>query len=259
MSDSNKEFFALLDSVVKEQTLNIINSDGNEYKYRILSTNQLKAIIQTIIDTSTTQTAFHSTVFEIMKQNLLNTDRSVDTFNILDKLFFIIDNRINAVSPTLFIRGDEANSFIPTDLTEVKTKLAELIKNKETIEDRVVGDEKIKVKVGIPLIKTEQTVNKDIYSKLNLTAQDPSAAQETLGTTFLIEISKWMKELTIGDQTLNLETISYESKLEAVEKVPASVIEKVIDYIETTKQKIDDCLVVSNRLLPLNGTLFSVR
>lgn len=259
MSDSNKEFFALLDSVVKEQTINVLNSDGKEYTYRILSTNQLKAIIQTVIDTSTTQTAFHSTVFEIMKQNALNTDKSVDAFNILDKLFFIIDNRINAVSPTLFIRGDDSNTFIPTDLNEVKAKLTELVKNKETIEDRVVGDEKIKVKVGIPLIKTEQTVNKDIYSKLNLTAQDSSAAQETLGTTFLIEISKWMKELTIGDQTLNLETISYESKLEAVEKVPASVIEKVIDYIETTKQKIDDCLVVSNRLLPLNGTLFSVR
>lgn len=260
MSDANKEFFSLLDTVTKDKTVKITNSDGNQYDFKPLTTSQLKKIVQTVIDTSTTQTAFHSTIYEIMKQNALNTSKPVESFNVLDKLLFIVETRINAVSPTLFIRGDEANTFIPADLNEVKTKLSDLVNTKkELIENKIVGDESITVNIGIPLITTEQTVNKEIYAKLNINSEDPDVAQEVLGTAFLIEISKWMQQLTVLGQTLDLNEIPINSKLEAIEKIPASVVEKVIDYIEKTKQMIDSCLIVSNKLLPLNGTLFSVR
>lgn len=260
MSELHKEFFSLLDTVVENHSSSILNSDGKEYKFKPLTTSQLKQIIQTVVDESTTQTSFHNAVYGIMKQNFLNGNKTIENFNILDKLLFIVSTRINSVSPTLFIRGDDNNSFIPVNLKEVEEKLITLVKTEtDLLADKKIGNEQITIEVGIPLITTEQKVNTEVYSKLNTKSEDPDAMQEILGTAFLIEISKWIKQVSVLEQTLDLNEIDLESKLEAIEKIPASVIEKVIEYIETTKQKIDNCLIVSNKLLPLNGTLFSVR
>lgn len=257
--DGNNEFFALLDNVVQQQRLQVLNSDGEEYSFKVLTTAQLKSIIQTVVDTSTLQTSFHNAIYEVMKQNAVDLSKPIQSFNILDKLLFIIENRIKAVSPTLFIQGEE-DSYIPIDLQEIKTNLARLVlNNKELISDKVLGDETITIKVGIPLIETEQLLNKTAYSELNTDSEDPQILEEILGAAFLLEISKWVKEITVLNQTLDVASFETNQKIEMIKRIPASVIEKVIDYIEENKQKIDSCLTVSNKILPLNGTLFSVR
>jgi len=258
--EKNKEFFDLLENVAQQQALRILSLEGQEVTYKVLTTAQLKAIIQTVVDDSSAQLNFHSAVYEIMKQNVQQPFKPIETFNIVDKLFFIIENRIKAVSPTLFIRGDEDDSFVPVDLGAVQSKLKELVLTKKAqLQDRTVGDETISLTVGIPLIETEKLVNEAVYDKLNVEAENSQLIEEVLGTAFLLEICKWIKEISVLGQTLTLQDLSLEERIEAIKRIPASNIEKAIDYIETTKQEIDACLTVSDKLLPLNGTLFSVR
>jgi hypothetical protein len=48
--------------------------------------------------------------------------------------------------------------------------------------------------------------------------------------------------------------------LKTVESLPASSIQKVIEYIEQHKKAIEDCLIVSEGVsVPIDGSLFSLR
>lgn len=261
MSDKEKSFLSLLEKVTDSYSLDVPNSFGTTYKFKALTTEQLKNIVQTVVDTSTAQINFHEAIFNSMKENYIG-DIQV-TFNVLDKLFYIIDNRIQAVNSTLFIRGD-GDSYIPIDLTEVKQKLIDLVKtNSNMATNTALELTNVLVQVGIPTVEAERQANTEVYASLNLQKTDTEDVQDTLGQVFLTEIVKWIKSITIeeGDkkEEINFEKLSSFTKVQILEKLPASVTEKVIDYIEKTKQTIDKCLIVSNRILPLNGSLFSVR
>lgn len=259
MSAQEKDFLSLLEKVTENYTLQVPNSQGSEYKFKSLTTEQLRNIVQTVVDSSTAQISFHSAIYNTMKQNYIGESDKI-VFNILDKLLYIIDNRIQAVSPTLFIRGD-GDSFIPVDLNEVKLKLTELIKNNPTLsKDAELEVNNISVEVGIPTIEVENTINQEVYANMEL---DSNEVQSTLGKVFLTEILKWIKSVTIEEanqkQEIIFSALPPSKRMQILEKLPASITEKIIDYIEKTKQTIDSCLIVSNRILPLNGSLFSVR
>jgi len=262
MSDKEKSFLSLLEKVTDSYSLDVPNSLGATYKFKALTTEQLKNIVQTVVDTSTAQISFHEAISNSMKENYIG-EQNV-SFNILDKLFYIIDNRIQAVNPTLFIRGD-GDSYIPVDLTEIKQKLIDLVKTNSNIAENVnLETSSVSVQVGIPTVEAEKSVNTEVYANLNLQKADSAEnVQDTLGQVFLTEIVKWIKSITIQEEDkkeeISFEKLSSFTKVQILEKLPASTTEKIIDYIEKTKQDIDQCLVVSNRILPLNGSLFSVR
>jgi hypothetical protein len=76
---------------------------------------------------------------------------------------------------------------------------------------------------------------------------------------FINEIAKAVQSLTIEDKTLDLSTVTFKSRLKTIESLPASLIQKVIEYVESYKKVIDECLVVDGYTVPIDGSLFSLR
>lgn len=260
--DTNKkEFLALLETVLKQQQTSIPNSNGETYKFHPLTANQLKELVQTLADTSLTNLSFNSAVVRIMKENFIKDEtlqKKAENFNILDKILFILSIRIQAVADKVYILDD--NQPVEIDLNDTIEKLKSYAAdNKELLEKTTITDNNINIVVGLPLATTDLEVNNHTYKNLKIKSEDEGKLEETKGKAFIAEIVKWIQTIVIENTILNFADLNVEEKVKLLESLPASAVEKILVYIETAKQNIQDCLSYSNKVLPLDGSLFSIR
>lgn len=258
MSD-NKEFFELLKSVANEQTFALELSPGKEpstVACRQLTTNQLKQIIKSVVDSPLTQFSFNTACTNVFKQSLVILP--IQPLNVLDRLLFLIQTRIYSLSPitTLNINGND----IKVDFKEILSKLSQKIKDNRSILGLTTATEdQITIGFGIALLEAEHQLNEELYKDFNPDTNNLEELRSLLGETFIHEIAKTVQTITIGEKTLNLSTISFKNRIEAIESLPASLIQKVIEYIEKYKEIVNECLTVDGHLITLDASLFSVR
>lgn len=260
---TDKEFFELLDAVVKEQTITVPNSDGNNYTFQTLTANQLKCLVQTLVDRSLNNLSFNSTLYQIIEQNLIKTPqlKTPNEFNTLDVTLFLLTARAQTISEKIYMLDDD-NKTMEVNLTEIVNKLLNYVEftGADNLNSTVIESNNIKAFVGIPFAKTELEINNEIYKDLNLTDEtQTSKVQDFVGEAFIAEITKWIKKLDIDNKVLDYSALPFKNKVKILESLPAPLVEKILDYIEKTKKDIQGCITISNKLLPLNGSLFSVR
>ena len=259
MSTENKEFYDLLSSITSEQTFPLELSPREEaviVSCKQLTTVQLKELIRAVVDSPITQAVFNSTATKIFKNSLV--DPSVYSLNIIDRLLFIIETRIQSLSPTMNVK--ENDKEITVDFLQIKEKLnQQLRENVQVLAPSSATDGKLTISFGVTLIDTESQLNDELYKNVTPNVEDAEELRKVLGEAFINEIAKSIRTLTIEDKTLDLSTVSFKSRLKVVESLPASLIQKVIEYIEKYKKLIDESLTVDGYTLTIDGTLFSLR
>jgi hypothetical protein len=257
MSSENKEFYDLLNSVVNDETFDLqLTPTSETIKCRQLSTAQLKELIKAVVDSPLTQSAFNTTASKVFKESIVSSPAC--ELNVIDRLLFLIETRIQSLSPTSTVTREEKE--IKIDFEEIKQALHKNIKeNANLFESKTVQHEKITVDVCVPLLVTETQLNEELYKNANINVEDADQLRKVLGEAFINEIAKSIKSVTIQDKTLDLSTVTFKSRLKTVESLPASLIQKVIEYIEGYKKVIDKTLTVDGYLIPIDGSLFSVR
>jgi len=105
MSETNKEFYDLLNSLTTLATFKLTLTDGKEYTFKQLSTSQLKELIKTVVDSPLTQSVYNNTISKVMKESLISEEGVEEPlFNIVDRLLFAIETRINQFLPQLQLR-----------------------------------------------------------------------------------------------------------------------------------------------------------
>jgi len=93
-----------------------------------------------------------------------------------------------------------------------------------------------------------------------LNVESQNDFRKILGETFINEIAKTIRTITIQDKVLDLSTVTFKSRLKTIESLPASLINNVIEYIEKYRKTLDESLVVEENIsVPIDGTLFSLR
>jgi hypothetical protein len=260
MSESpNKEFYDLLNTVSVTETSDITLSDGKNYKFRQLTTNNLKDLIKSVVDSPLTQSVFNSTVARIMKESYAGEALGYE-FNIIDRLLFVLGTRIASISPTIVLTKEDKTT-VTVDIQGVITKLINTIAaNTEAFANGSLTYNTIVVTYGVPSITVESQLNDEIYKNVELDVQTPEQLRKLLGETFINEIAKSINGVVIGDKSLDLSTVVFRSRLKTVESLPAYLVSGVIQYIEKYKKLIEDDLVIEEGLsLPIDGSLFSLR
>ena len=253
--DTNLEFYNLLKSLVEEQTFSLeLFSSEEKVSCKFLTTIQLKELIKTVVDNPLTQSAFNTCCTRIFKESTL-----VSPFlNVLDRLVFLLQTRINSISPTTTLIRNE-QSFV-VDFADILNKLYQKKKSNPLIfSTKTELEGKVSVIYGIPLLEAELKLNEEIYKDLQINAEDPNEMRKILGDSFINEIAKFIQVISIGDKSLDLSTISFANRLKAVETLPASLIQKIINYIEIYKETVEECLTVEGKLITLDASLFSVK
>ena len=256
MSTENNEFFELLKTLANEQAFDLELLNGTTIKCKQLSTAQLKELIKTIVDSPITQIEFNSTATRIFKQSATFPDGYVP--NVIDRLLFLLETRIQTISSKMTIVNNDS-SFV-VDFENVKQKIKEQIAlNKSLFEQGESSESSFGLTFGPPTLLAEEQLNSEIYSDMIVNTDDPQELRKLVGNIFVYEIAKSLKTVKIQDKIMDLSTGTFENRVKVIESIPASAIQKAIEYIEKQKRVIDECLTVNDYTIPIDGSLFSLR
>ena len=255
ISTMEKNFNELLAALAETETFDITLTDGKAYKFRQLTTNQLKELVKTVVDSPLTQSVFNTTLSKIMKDSLVGEG----SFNVIDRLLFAVETRIQSLSPSVTITQDEKS--ITINLIEVRDKLIKaIVDSAALLEDSTFETAQLKLTFGVPSVKTETQLNEELYKNVDINVQTPEELRKILGDAFINEIAKAIKTIEVTGKSIDLSSVNFKSRLKTVEALPASSIQKVIEYIEKHKKAIEDSLIVSEGVsVPIDGSLFSLR
>ena len=257
VAEPAKTFYELLNELADTEVFELELTDGKLHKFKQLNANNLKDLIKTIVDSPLTQAEFNSTVSQIMEECATPTQKAV-SFNVIDRLLFIIESRIQAISSkAVSIRED---SSVEIDLSSIKNKLTQKIKeNTSLFSSKELNAGGLKVICEIPSIKTDSQLNKEMYKNLDIDVDNPDDLRKILGESFINEIAKSIRSVSIQNTSIDFSSSSFEDRLKTVGSLPAVAINSVIDYIEDYKKIVDGCLTVDGQQITVDGSLFSVR
>jgi len=252
MSD-NKEFFDLLNSISAAETFTLTLTDKKDYTFKQLSTSQLRDLIKTVVDSPITQSEFNNTVANVMKDSLASPCDIF--FNIIDRLLFTLETRIQSISPLITLSDKQV------DLSVIKQALVTALEaNSSLFEVQSLSSNSISITYGIPLIGTETQLNDEYYKNVELNVETQDDLRKIIGETFINEIAKTLYTITINDKILDLTTVSFKERVKAIESLPASLINNVIQYVEKYRKVVEDTLkTTDNTSITIDGTLFSLR
>jgi hypothetical protein len=258
MDNQNLDFLNLLNTITNTKTFEMelspkLGVASQHIKCKYLSTLQLKELIKTIVDSPLTQANFNVTAGKIFKESILS--ENVPTLSVIDRLFFILESRINSIAATKEFANKSTVNY-----QEVLNTLREKIKsNNDSFLPTTIEDGGISLTVGVGLLEADIQMNEEMYKGLEVDTNDDEQLRKILGDSFLNEIAKSIYTVTIENSTLDLSTVNFRTRLQVVERLPASLVQKVVSYIEVYKKIVDQSLIVENESIDVDGSLFSYR
>jgi hypothetical protein len=240
-------------------------------KFKQLNAEQLKRLLKTIIDSPVYNSQFIITFNSIIKENCID-DWDTTTLTVLDKLLILIKLRIESVSPTYTF------NFTSTEMLENKIKektftvnLSEqydiFAREQKDIEPETYTEKNYTITCGLPTLGTENKLEKEFHKNIKLEITTPEELRNTLGETFINEVTKYIHSLEINDTQVQLDQLDFKTRVKIVEKLPTTAINKVLKFVETYKKLTTPLttyiIPTENGLeftrdIPLDATFFNI-
>jgi hypothetical protein len=256
---SQEEFLKLVKDLNASETFDVTFTNGNTHTFKELTTNQLKQLVKAIVDSPLTQAEFNNTLFEIMKESCVNKEVDFTTYNVIDRLIFCLTTRIHSLSDSFTLTTEKKTYNVK--LKQVLNSVISCLRdNKEIFEDSTTTKGDITLTYGLPTLKVEEQLNKEIYKNKDINVETAEDLRKVLGEAFINEIAKSIKNAKIKDSLLDFTTQNFKTRLNVLEQLPALVMQDVITFIEKYKKEIENSLRLDeNTILPIDGSLFSLR
>lgn len=235
--------------------------------FKQLNTEQLKQILKASIDSPIYKTQFTLTINNIIKENILDETININDLNIFDKLFFLLKTRIESISPTYtfyFTEDEISENSLPQQSFTIN--LSEIYNNfvasKPIYAKNCYKNNNYEVVAALPNILTEDRLEKELHENVKLQVTSTDELRNTIGETFINEITKYISELKINEQTIDLNKFSFKDRIKIVEQLPATSINQILKYIEDYKALTSPLLYhtehnIEKEIL-LNSTLFNI-
>lgn len=256
---TDKDFYDLLNSIAEEQTFSfqlVTTEEPLTVTCKQLTTLQLKDLVKSAVDSPLTQSVFSSTVSRIFQDSLV--DKIGLKLNVVDRLLFVLETRIQSFSPTKEVEYE--GKTITVDFKKVTAKLRDQIKaNKDKFATVSVTEGDLTMQIGIPFIQTDLQLNEEIYKDIDIDVQNTEQLRKIIGEAFINEIAKSIYSVSTKEKVIDLSNRSFKQRLALVESLPASLIQKVINYVEQYKKVVETSLTVNGYVIPIDSTLFSLR
>lgn len=257
---TEKEFLDLLSSLTQEQCYGIdLPRQGNpiSVKFKSLTTVQLKELVKTAVDSPLTQSVFNSTATKIFKESLFDAPSDAQ-FNVVDRLLFLIETRIQTISSTkkVKVENKEVDIDYAAILEDLKNSVQKNI-NLFTTVSTTTSANNLSITYGVPLIDTEVQLEEEVYKNVDIKIDNAEELRKVVGEAFINEIAKAVHTVSIGEKHVILSQIPFKSRLKVVESLPAAVIQDVVAYIESYKNVLTLSLTVKDYTIPIDSTLFS--
>lgn len=235
--------------------------------FKQLNAEQLKNILKSSVDSSLYKKQFTATTNNLIKENILDKDININELNIFDKLLFLIKTRIESISPeyTFYFNDDEISEY-SLEQANFTINLSEIynafISSKPTYNKIEIENGNCTITVALPNILTENRLEDELYKNIKLQISTTEELQATIGETFINEITKYIYNLKINDQIINLNDLNFNDRIKIVEQLSAPIITQILKYIESYKILVAPLITHSQfnieKEIAFNTTIFNI-
>ena len=172
-----------------------------------------------------------------------------------DRSYIVTTLRVLSLSKNITIDEKTVDlSFVPSQNIPLPNEL----RTQELAEDN------IKLNVSIPSLEKDTFVNNETRKKLAPLPDNDDFAKESIGEVFINELIKYIDSLTIIDgqqpTTIVFNELTFDQKLQIVEKLPLNLNTKLVEFINNTKTFENKYFTYNGQALDieLDPTLFTV-
>lgn len=240
-----------------------IPSKQSYLQFKEIDTKQQKDMLGSAMDSSVYNTTFIGVFYEILKQNILEKDKTIiDDLTIYDKASIAIYLK-NQISNELNVIFDDKNNIsTKINLNDIIEKFKAYKTPKNEIIKIVNKNVSLTIEVGLPTVLVEIQHDKQMsknYKKSNQVKNNDDV-KNIISDAFIVETSKYIKKIWINDSEVDLNSDRIDQKLKIIEKMPSVIIQKVLEQISKWKKEIDDILIVEHedykKVIGIDSLLF---
>ena len=268
MSSPVNDFLNALKELDSNNGFNLyVPSLQKEIKFKQLTTEQLKSLLKTVVDSPIYNSQFITTFNKIIKDNCLDESVDIKKFSIYDKLFILFKTRIESISSeyTLSFSEEEVkehNLPFSEKVIDLNEHLQQFLKKQYTFLTETIEQDSYSLVCDLPTIETENKLEAELHKNIKIEVESTEELREIVGETFINELTKYINKITIGDNNLDLLTLDFKSRIKVVEKLPSNTINKVLKFIENYRQKTKELTSISinglQKDLPVDASLFNI-
>lgn len=259
MTASN-EIISLIQNLDINIGFNIfIPSLQQEIKFKQLTTEQLKRLLKTIIDSPVYNTEFILTFNSIIKENCITPDINTENFTVYDKALILFKTRIESISPdyTFTFTQDEINDKDIKEKTYTVSlieKLTEFLNKNINFNPLTIEYNNCAVVCSLPTLGTENKLEKELHKNTKIEVETPEELRNIVGETFINELTKHFSGITIEDKTINLTELTFKNRIKIVEVLPTNIVNQALKYIENYRSEIKKLFTFNLNLETTAGT-----
>jgi len=246
MSEDSKAILNKLKELNKKKSLSIfLPSLGKKSKFLPFTLKQQKTILSSMPSDASGLMNFNNTFNTIIVENS-EEELDLNSLTTFDRTSIILSFRSSTVGNVYENEDGKVN------VNTVIKKLAEY-DYKDLFEEKEISLKDLSVKVKVPDLNYDSTINNQISKKLT----KKTSTQEIVSELYTSEILKYINEVTIEDTTVNLRNMNYYDKLELVEQLPGNFVKKILSFIQSVKQIESDLTTVDGVSVDVSNDLFS--
>ena len=243
-----KDILSLIKDLDNNTNFNLyIPSLQKEIGFKQLTTEQLKRILKTVIDSPIYNTEFTLTLNSIIKENCLDKEINTENFTVYDKMLILFKTRIESISTelTLNFTDEEKDQFKGIEDSKV-INLAEhfnsFIEKNISFQEETFELNKCILVCNLPTIQTENKLEKELHKNTKLEVSTTEELRNIVGETFINELVKYISQITVNEKTIDLIALPFKTRINIIESLPTTLINKVIKYIEKYRDAIKPLL-----------------
>ena len=242
-----------------------------DVRFTEIDTNQQKRLIKSIVDSPVYNTEFILTIYDILKENCLDTDVNLDSLTIVDKLLILLGLRISSVGGALdvdiTIEEGKPTKSVSIDLIKVYEIAKTTLTN---ITPIVLKDDIFYVECSVPTIKTEILLEREMRAGKNnsIEIEDIKQLRETISEALINEVVKYISKVSVvvdgTEQAVTWDNFSFTDRMKIVGKFSSKLLQGIISYINAVKAEVNKIEVVhfryedkdQERRLTFDGSFF---
>jgi hypothetical protein len=225
-----------------------VPSARKEMKFRPLSVKQQKDLIKSGLDGNLSGI----TLSNVINQIVLDNATEKHTYLVTDRFPVILSLRIQAFGSEFSITENEKK--ITFDLKDIVSRKLSFTFPEKASLDLYKTD--LSAEVDVIALETDIKVNEFQLDKLKKNKESDNIG-DTIGSLFIYEIVKFVTKIIIGKEEIDLASAPIKDRLSVIENIPATLNNKILDYIQKFRKEENEYITIDGNTLPVDARLFS--
>ena len=236
MKSNVKSLLSNLQELNDANTIKVnVPSLGKKVEFKLASVSQQKELIRTLFD------GIDGVIKRTNIFNKLITDNCVTEdveFLLSDRQNILVDIRKHTIGSKYKLKDVEY------DLDDLPALDMKSFKRKKK-----VSHDGIAVNLKVPTLTLDSEVNAKVEAEFAKVSSDDEKVKQSLDLVVAYETSKYITDISLGDETIVFEDVSVYERKQLVNSLPLALNNKILDYIGTIKEATDKALTLSDEVV----------